>query len=152
MGEASRSNPGDSYYGICFRNWEGNLVYAQTEQIGIATNIEAEARAIKITLKISLEKGWHRVVIETNLRKTMNIIYKKWRCPWELVEEIEEIDDYLQHPNRSIKHMFREGNQLADFLANRAFISEENKFFTHSKNYLQRINIFLIVTSHRCYI
>lgn len=46
--------------------------------------MDAEARAIKIVLKISWEKGWQRVVIETDSRTITNIIHKKWRFPWEL--------------------------------------------------------------------
>lgn len=59
---ASKGNPRESAYGIFFRNWEGNLVYAQTEQIGITTNIEAETRAIRMTLKVfrkGMAEGGH---------------------------------------------------------------------------------------------
>lgn len=49
---ASKGNFGESAYGICFKNWERNLVNDQAEQMRIATNIKAGTRAIKMALKI----------------------------------------------------------------------------------------------------
>lgn len=43
---ASKGNPGESSYGFCFRDSNGDLIHAQAQGIGVATNIEAEAKVI----------------------------------------------------------------------------------------------------------
>ncbi|XP_060195442.1 uncharacterized protein LOC132624727 [Lycium barbarum] len=48
---ASRGNPERSAYDFCLRDAEGNLIYAQTEEIGYATNVEAEIVALLEALK-----------------------------------------------------------------------------------------------------
>ncbi|KAK6791949.1 hypothetical protein RDI58_000231 [Solanum bulbocastanum] len=46
------------------------------------------------------------------------MILKQWRVPWEMVERIEEIREKLQQLNSQIIHIYREGNMVADALAN----------------------------------
>ncbi|KAK4721760.1 hypothetical protein R3W88_011993 [Solanum pinnatisectum] len=38
---ASRGNPGLSTYGFCIRNSDEDLIYAESQNIGVATNMEA---------------------------------------------------------------------------------------------------------------
>lgn len=56
--EASNENPGESAYGFCIKDRHGDPIYAQAKGIGIATNIEAEARAIEVALAMSAKKGF----------------------------------------------------------------------------------------------
>ncbi|XP_060182866.1 small ribosomal subunit protein uS3c-like [Lycium barbarum] len=43
-----------------------------------------------------------------------------WTTPWELRNQIEEIKQDMRAMQVQINHIFREGNRLADFLANQA--------------------------------
>lgn len=52
------------------------------------------------------------------------MIQKEWRVPWILVDKIEEIRELMQQLNIHIIHIFREANQLADFITNTAIDSE----------------------------
>lgn len=70
----SKGNPGDSACGICFRNWEGDIIYAQAEQLGIITNMEVEVSAIQMALRVSIERSWQNITIETDSRTLLNII------------------------------------------------------------------------------
>ncbi|KAH0761002.1 hypothetical protein KY290_017075 [Solanum tuberosum] len=42
----SKGNPGQSAYGFCIRNCDGDLIYAAAQEIKVTTNMEAEVRAI----------------------------------------------------------------------------------------------------------
>ncbi|KAK6791734.1 hypothetical protein RDI58_010815 [Solanum bulbocastanum] len=55
---ASNGNLGESSYGFCVRDHNGDIISAQANGIGIAINIEVEARAIQATLKVSKWQWW----------------------------------------------------------------------------------------------
>uniref|UniRef100_A0A0V0H336 Putative ovule protein n=1 Tax=Solanum chacoense TaxID=4108 RepID=A0A0V0H336_SOLCH len=57
-------------------------------------------------------------MIETDSLGLQKIIQKQWKVPWEIVEKIENISDRLHQLNSQVKHKFREGNSVADVLAN----------------------------------
>ncbi|KAK4726527.1 hypothetical protein R3W88_031444 [Solanum pinnatisectum] len=96
---ASKENPGESAYGFCFRDKHGDLIYAQAKGIGIATNIKEEARAIYEALSISAKKGFQNL---------------------EIAKILEYIIREVHQQQVTIKHIYREGNQMADYLANLA--------------------------------
>ncbi|KAH0669446.1 hypothetical protein KY289_023939 [Solanum tuberosum] len=43
---ARKGNSGESFYGFCVRDRNGNLLYAEAQNIRITTNMEAELRAL----------------------------------------------------------------------------------------------------------
>lgn len=63
---ASRGNPSQSAYSFCIRNEEGNLLFMEAKCIGIATNIEAEARVIMEALNSCVEKDFSKVLVQTD--------------------------------------------------------------------------------------
>lgn len=56
-----------------------------------------------------------------------NVIQRSWRIPWETIEDIKK---EMQQQNASIKHIFREENQMTDYLAINQAGFQEFKFFT----------------------
>ncbi|XP_059284936.1 uncharacterized protein LOC132038264 [Lycium ferocissimum] len=94
----SRGNPGRSAYGFCLRDAEGNLLYAQAEEIGYATNIEAEIVAI--------------------LEALCKILSEEWKPPWNIAGWVEEVKEYKRDLDVIFNHILREANKLADALAN----------------------------------
>ncbi|WMV40714.1 hypothetical protein MTR67_034099 [Solanum verrucosum] len=88
---ACRGNLGTSTYGFCLRNTAGDLIHAEVEKIGVTTNVEAEMRAI----------------VEA--------------VPWEIAEWFEELKQALRELEATTQHTFREGNKMADYIANLAF-------------------------------
>ncbi|WMV49324.1 hypothetical protein MTR67_042709 [Solanum verrucosum] len=121
---ASRGNPGMSSIGFCIRDTRGDLIYALAKGIGIATNIEAETIAIFYGLRECKSRRFPNVIIETDSLSLKKIIQKAWRVPWELAEKVEEIREIMQQISATITHIFREGNGLADSLANIAMESQ----------------------------
>jgi len=45
-------------------------------------------------------------------------LVRNWRIPWVLVERIKDIQEIMPHMVVTIKHIFREANQLADYITN----------------------------------
>ncbi|XP_060211915.1 uncharacterized protein LOC132639486 [Lycium barbarum] len=123
----SRGNPGLSSYGFCIRDSNGDLVYAEAQQMGIATNMKAETEAIKHALKFCKEHNFQQVQLETDSLVLLNILQDTWITPWELMNQIEQIKQDMRAMQVQINHIFREGNSLANFLANQALDHAEIK-------------------------
>uniref|UniRef100_M1AL57 RNase H family protein n=1 Tax=Solanum tuberosum TaxID=4113 RepID=M1AL57_SOLTU len=132
---ASKGNPGQSAYGFCIRNIEGDLIHAEAESIGLATNMEAEVHAIWKGLQFCLRQVFVQVRLETDSLVLKNMIIRNWRIPWELVEKMEEIQEMIHQMNVQVKHIFREANMLADCIANTAVYTVEKQEF-HNFNQL----------------
>ncbi|WMV59750.1 hypothetical protein MTR67_053135 [Solanum verrucosum] len=50
----------------------------------------------------------------------------EWKVPWELVEKIEEIRDIILLTGTIITHTYRDGNGLADCIANISIEGQTN--------------------------
>ncbi|KAH0662539.1 hypothetical protein KY284_027470 [Solanum tuberosum] len=61
-----------------------------------------------------------KVIIETDSLLLKNIVERVWKVPWKVVNILEEIWRLMQGKTVVISHIFREGNKLADYLANLA--------------------------------
>lgn len=46
------------------------------------------------------------------------IIKESWKILWKIVESIQEIKEIMSSLNITIKHIYRKGNALTDYLAN----------------------------------
>ncbi|KAH0665054.1 hypothetical protein KY285_026260 [Solanum tuberosum] len=128
---ASSGNPGESTYSFCVRNKEGDLIYAEAQNIGQSTSMEAEIKAIHRAIKFCKNNNFTSVVIETDSLSTSKMIRREWRVPWNHIEEIENIQELAKDMNVSINHVFREANQLADKIANEAY-KQQGKMEWHN--------------------
>nr|XP_009769782.1 PREDICTED: uncharacterized protein LOC104220585 [Nicotiana sylvestris] len=90
---ASRGNPGPSSYGFCVRDHEGNLVFAKAKEIGEATNIVSEAKAIAEGLAYCMERHLHPLIMETDSLGMRKIIDDAWETPWCIGAEVRRIKE-----------------------------------------------------------
>ncbi|XP_047259239.1 uncharacterized protein LOC124891563 [Capsicum annuum] len=74
------------------------------------------------------------LILETDSLFLKNIITSTWKLPWSVTVELEEIGELLENLNVQVTHVMREGNQLADYLANSAL--EYIDIIVHSFNEL----------------
>ena len=65
---------GKSAYVFCIRNKTRDLIYAHAGELGIAMNIEVEAREIKEAFRFSAMNSLKNMVIETDSLNLKNII------------------------------------------------------------------------------
>uniref|UniRef100_M1BLN1 RNase H family protein n=1 Tax=Solanum tuberosum TaxID=4113 RepID=M1BLN1_SOLTU len=75
------------------------------------------------------------MTIETDSLTLKKMIKRQWKVPWELIEQIEDIRVKLHSMQGQVIHTFREGNTVADALANEAIDSKEKKEY-HNFNEL----------------
>ncbi|KAK4732554.1 hypothetical protein R3W88_025542 [Solanum pinnatisectum] len=80
--------------------------------------MEAETVAILTTLRECSNRIMHNVIVETDSLSLKKIIQQSWRVPWEITEKVEEIREIMEKIRTKITHIFREGNNLTDSLAN----------------------------------
>ncbi|XP_019241572.1 PREDICTED: uncharacterized protein LOC109221549 [Nicotiana attenuata] len=117
---ASRGNPGRSAIGYCIKDDQGDIVLAVGKQIHETTNTVAEAVAIVEALQFCRSQHMTQVCIQTDSMLMKKIITGEWKPPWCIIEEVEEINQLMEGTNCEVSHIFREGNKLADHLANYA--------------------------------
>lgn len=122
---ACKGNSGRSFYGFCLRNFTGNLIYAQGEVKGNRTNLEAEIIAMIEALRYCKKVELKEVIMETDSPSLSKFLQEEWKVPWERVELIEECIQLIIHTKARIQHTLKEGNQMADYIANYALEVQE---------------------------
>lgn len=117
---ASRGNPDRSAIDFSVRNEFGDLRYAIRKEINEVSNTEAEAIAIVETPRLCRSHNYSHIWLQTDSMLLKNIIEGSWKSPWCIVEHVEEIMELIKGRNFRVSHIYREGNKLADHLANYA--------------------------------
>ncbi|XP_049378033.1 uncharacterized protein LOC125842758 [Solanum stenotomum] len=130
-------NPGQSAYGFCIRDEFGNLLYAQGEDIGFRTNTEEKIIAILEALRYCKRAGLEGFWLESYSLSIVNCLRNSWKVPWERVEQVEECRVLMEITKERIQHTPREGNNLADFIANAVIgavgLVQFNTFITYER-------------------
>nr|XP_009761667.1 PREDICTED: uncharacterized protein LOC104213819 [Nicotiana sylvestris] len=98
----------------------GDLIYAKGREISEGTNNESEAVVIVEALKMCKNLNYCRIWLQTDSMLLKNIIEESWKPPWYITEHVEEILRLNEQSTINVTHIFREGNTLADHLANYA--------------------------------
>ena len=119
---ASRGNPGPSAIGATIKDEHGKLISRISQRIGVATNNQAEYRAIITALKEAIGLGAKKV----DIRLDSELIVKQIRGQYRvkntalkpLFEEMKRLTERLEA--FTITHVVRSQNTEADYLANRA--------------------------------
>ncbi|KAH0704871.1 hypothetical protein KY289_009947 [Solanum tuberosum] len=115
---ASRGNPGLSSYAFVLRNAKGDVEYVERASIENTTNTVAEAKAILEASKHCKKSQHNQIIIQTDSMLLYKVLEKKWACPWIIAEMVTEIQSCLQDKQVIFQHILREGNKLADHVAN----------------------------------
>nr|XP_009786710.1 PREDICTED: uncharacterized protein LOC104234773 [Nicotiana sylvestris] len=124
---ASRGNPGRSSIGFCIRNENGDIVKSVGKEIEETTNTVAEAKAMVETLRLCRFQQYSHVWLQTDSMLLKKIMDGIWKPPWIISEQVEEMMQLMNGGNYTVTHIHREGNKLADHLANYALDHGEIK-------------------------
>lgn len=122
---ASRGNPGRSGIGFCLRDDRGDVKYAAGREIEESSNNEAEVKAMVEALRVCKVMNYLQICLQTDSMLLKNIIEGLWKPPWTIIDQIEEIMKFKEEHNIKVSHTYREGNRLADHLANYALDVED---------------------------
>lgn len=116
----SKGNPGAAGGGGILRDHQGHCLWAFHLSLNPSTNVEAEILSIHRGLQICQEQGIQNIIIETDAMVAIKIIEKKSGGNWKYISQIHDIRTWLHNLNGRMVHIFREGNGVADYLANEA--------------------------------
>nr|GMC99849.1 reverse transcriptase [Ipomoea batatas] len=110
--------------GGVFRDDKGNWIEGFIANLGIFSSEEAEAWAVLKGLKIAWERGFRKVMVETdanNIVEALNMPNSGSNYRRLLANIIQDCKQWLMKPwDITVTHIFREQNRVADVLAKRA--------------------------------
>lgn len=118
----ARGNPGPAGIGVVLQNKDGETIGEWSEFLGIATNNQAEYKALLLALKQAVALG----TIELECRLDSELVVKQLKGEYKvkhpdlkpLFEQAKSLISQIK--NVSFKHIPRELNKQADRLANQA--------------------------------
>ncbi|KAI3465893.1 hypothetical protein Pfo_022556 [Paulownia fortunei] len=110
---ASKGNLGVAGAGGIDRNHDGFPLFAYFRYLRMATNVYIFVFA----------KGVSQLLIEVDVLVIINLLQGKNCGNWKLQQLITRFQYYSKHMSINISHIFREGNQITDFLVNHACTS-----------------------------
>eukprot|EP00253_Pinus_taeda_P008598 PITA_08598 len=124
---ASKGNPGITGYGGVIRNSQGIPLKIYFGSIGWNTNNAAELEGLLLGLQIAHHQSFMPLIVEGDSQIIINMASKlqqgsaaqKVSRSWRMATRLESLQTLLQNnKSTSFKHIRREGNKAADFLAN----------------------------------
>lgn len=119
---AARGNPGPAGAGAVLLDERGEVIAELTRYLGTATNNVAEYTG----LIIGLEEAVRRGIDELDIRLDSNLVVQQMRGLWRIRHPglrplaLRAGELLARFPTRTIEHVPRELNGLADALSNRA--------------------------------
>ncbi|KAL0400828.1 UNVERIFIED_CONTAM: putative ribonuclease H protein [Sesamum latifolium] len=116
---ASKENQGKAGAGGVIRDCRGRMVLAFATGLDIQTNIFAELFAIVKGLQMAREADCTQLLIETDAKVVLQLIAKDTGA-WYVQHLLTRLRILRRGITIVFSHVYREGNQPADYLANQA--------------------------------
>ena len=119
---AARGNPGPAGAGAVLLDEDGHVIAELTKFLGVATNNVAEYTAFII----GLEEAKRRGVDDLDARMDSLLVVEQMRGRWKIKHPnmkplaLRAGELFASFPKRTIAHVPREENTIADALSNRA--------------------------------
>lgn len=119
---ASRGNPGPAGAGIVIEDEQGMKLQARHRWLGHMTNNEAEYHALIDGLKAAAPWNPERLEVYMDSNLVVQQLNGEFRVKNPNLQLLfKQAIDLLQcFPNRTVRHVEREKNRRADYLANQA--------------------------------
>ncbi|XP_058082396.1 uncharacterized protein LOC131230496 [Magnolia sinica] len=105
--------------GICKRD-DGSFVFAFLSAYGVGSNNKAKLRAIYDGIVLCLDRGFSRIVVETNSMVARGLLSGTSTTPWKLKPWVSRIKSLGRTANFVFSVIPREGNGPADGMAKEA--------------------------------
>ena len=135
---AMRDSSKQASCGGVFRDSRGAIIGAFSSFLGNKTPLEAELYGVIKAIQIAFVNNWHCVWLEVDSILTVKMIMNnKIDVPSTIKEEWQHTLQLIQEMDIIISHIFREGNEVADKLANFGFLSRnEFTWFSHPPDFI----------------
>jgi ribonuclease HI len=116
---ASHGNPGASSCGGVFRDMHANFVFAFAEPLGHANSYYAELCGAMRAIEIAYNNDWSHLWLESDSSLVVGAFGRHVNnIPWSLRTRWKNMKTMLRKVTCIVTHICREGNQVADALAN----------------------------------
>lgn len=119
---AARGSPGISTCGGIFRNHRGFVRGCFAIPLGVQSALFAEMCAFMTVVEIAAQKQWFPIWLESDSSILVEKVKKKDpEVPWQIRTRWYNCLHVLENNQYFITHIYREGNKVADAVANIAF-------------------------------
>jgi ribonuclease HI len=116
---ASIGNPGLASCGGVFRDQNADFLLAFAEPLGIASSYFAELSGVIKAIEISFDNQWNNLWLETDSMLVVNAFKNHdVGVAWPLRNRWKNALIKTRQMNFLVTHVFREGNKVADLVAN----------------------------------
>jgi ribonuclease HI len=116
---ASSGNPGNAACGGVFRDTFSEFLFAFAEPLGIASSYHAEICGALRAIEFAFENHWSNLWLETDSLLVVSAFTHPDRpVVWPLRSRWKNVQVRLRGMNIIVTHIYREGNKVADQLAN----------------------------------
>ena len=100
------------------RSWKRGFIQAGTRFLEHASILVAEATAMRDGISAALQAGFRQLEVEGDNQIVLKAVQKLIPAPWQIAPILEDIWNLLSNCERiSFKHIYREGNMAADWMA-----------------------------------
>ncbi|KAL6570167.1 hypothetical protein OROMI_014681 [Orobanche minor] len=147
-GEA-RGNPGEAAAGGIIRDHQGMPLITFSEFHGERTNNFAELYAIWRGLEYCVDQRFVKVWVETDSKIALHLIEQSSSSHWQTKAIISKIRAFCDSIEIRFSHIFREGNAVADWLANQG--CDQKNFTLHDISCISGKPLGLIKLDKMCY-
>ena len=78
------------------RDWKGNLVFAFSKKVNTIIPLQAEVEAIVWAGHLAISHGFSAVIIETNYRQCVQVVFKVGRSPWQIQSAVMDFLNVME--------------------------------------------------------
>ena len=97
--------------GFIIRDCTGKLVKAGAGYYDDASILVAKARALRDRLRLTIQAGFRKIVIEGDNKIVIQALKENIQIPWQILNIIKDIHIWqMQRIHLLITHIFREAN------------------------------------------
>jgi ribonuclease HI len=101
-----------------FRNSQADFVLCFEENVGTGNAFHAELSGAMRAIEIAAANSWSNLWLELDSSLVVNAFHNNSAIPWSLQNRWENCIYLLGSMNFIVSHIYKEGNQCADALAN----------------------------------
>jgi len=115
--DGSKSVAGASA-GFVIRSWQGGFITAGSRFLEHASILVAEATAMRDGISAALKVGFRRIEVEGDNQIVLQAVQKQIHTPWQIAPILEDVWNMISSCELiSFRHIYREGNMAADWMA-----------------------------------
>ncbi|KAL0292126.1 UNVERIFIED_CONTAM: hypothetical protein Sradi_7002000 [Sesamum radiatum] len=130
---ASKGSSGLAGAGGIIRDYRGYTIVAFQEFLGTATNTLAEVQAVASGLEIAHKMGLNDIWVEMDSAVGLSLITSDNAGHWKVQHSLVKIRLLCSMMQVSFSHIYREGNFVADYFANKAVTERSSKIYSNEQ-------------------